>query len=158
MEIESAMWDAINRYAISVGGDPSKHVYGNTPRQQAVADVSAIVARVTSRQQIDDIMIDELVKGSKKLKTDHSHLQQLYTESRDYVHALEGERNDLVAAARLHVVAEDRSDAEISRLRACLTEVRGFLHGVARRSELGSGAKDLVEEVELISRVLGEAS
>lgn len=63
MEIEVALWDAINRYAISVGGDPSSHVYGNTPRMQAVADVGAIVARVASRQQIDDLVIDDLVKG-----------------------------------------------------------------------------------------------
>jgi hypothetical protein len=37
------LWDAINRYAISVGGDPSKHVYGNVARMQAVADVGKVM-------------------------------------------------------------------------------------------------------------------
>jgi len=53
MQFEVALWDAINRYAITVGGDPAHHVYGNTARMQAVADVGKIVARVASREQID---------------------------------------------------------------------------------------------------------
>jgi hypothetical protein len=160
MEIEVALWDAINRYAISVGGDPSSHVYGNTSRMQAVADVGAVVARVASRQQIDDLVIDDLVKGSngaaaaacaataelKKLKADHAHLQRLYMESRDYVRTLEGERDDLVAAAQIHVMTQDRSDAEVSKLRACLTAVRDFLRDATLRPE----------EAELIAQALGE--
>ena len=55
-------------------------------------------------------------------------------------------------------MSEDRADSENSRLRVCLTEVRGFLRGVALRPELGSGAKDLVEEAELISGWLGEGA
>ena len=42
-QLEFDLWDAINRYAISVGGDPSKHVHGNTSRMQAVVDVDALV-------------------------------------------------------------------------------------------------------------------
>lgn len=38
-----ALWDAIHRYVIACGGDPSKHVYGNTPRMQAVCDVENTV-------------------------------------------------------------------------------------------------------------------
>jgi hypothetical protein len=34
-----ALWDAINRYAVTCGGEPSKYVHGNTLRQRAVADV-----------------------------------------------------------------------------------------------------------------------
>jgi len=34
-----ALWDAINDYATACHGDPSKHVYGNTARQRAVAAV-----------------------------------------------------------------------------------------------------------------------
>lgn len=64
MALQVDLWDAINSYAISVGGDPSGHVYGNGPRMQAVADVNRVVDRVTSRQKIDDIVIGELVKGS----------------------------------------------------------------------------------------------
>lgn len=43
-----ALWDAINRYAQTCGGDPSKHVYGNTPRMDAVADVERVVRDVES--------------------------------------------------------------------------------------------------------------
>jgi hypothetical protein len=58
------LWNAINRYAVAVGGDPSKHVYGNGPRMDAVADVGKILAKVSSQQQIDDITVEELAKGS----------------------------------------------------------------------------------------------
>lgn len=119
MQFEVELWDVINRYAITVGGDPANHVYGNAPRMQAVADVGKIVARVASREQIDDIVVEDLAKAS-----------------------------GAAAAA-----ACDRG-AEIKLLRAVLTEVRGFLRGVARRPELGHGAKDLLDEAETIDRVL----
>lgn len=35
------LWDAINRYVATCGGDASKHVYGNTARQREVANVHA---------------------------------------------------------------------------------------------------------------------
>lgn len=119
MQFEVALWDAINRYAITVGGDPAHHVYGNTARMQAVADVGKIVARVASREQIDDLVVEELAKGG----------------------------NAAAAAAC------DRG-AEIKRLQEALREVRVFLRGVARRPELGRGAKDLIDEAEAIDRVL----
>lgn len=56
-QLEFDLWDAINRYAIAVGGDPSKHVHGNTPRMQAVVDVDALVARVRSPELIVDVMV-----------------------------------------------------------------------------------------------------
>lgn len=37
-----ALWDAINRYVVACGGDPSRHVYGNTARMKAVAEVERI--------------------------------------------------------------------------------------------------------------------
>jgi hypothetical protein len=43
---ENALWDAINRYAMSCGGDPSDHVHGNTLRQQAVVEVSEAVSEI----------------------------------------------------------------------------------------------------------------
>lgn len=64
MQFEVDLWDAINRYVVACGGDPGSHVYGNTARMQAVADVSKIVDRVAARQRIDDITIEDLVKGS----------------------------------------------------------------------------------------------
>lgn len=45
MAFEADLWDAINRYAVACGGDPGSHVYGNTARMQAVADVGKIVDR-----------------------------------------------------------------------------------------------------------------
>jgi hypothetical protein len=51
--LEFDLWEAINRYAISVGGDPSRHSHGNTPRMQAVVDVDALVARVRSQEPIE---------------------------------------------------------------------------------------------------------
>lgn len=42
------LWDAINAYAIACGGDPAKHVYGNTPRQKAVAEVERAVRAATA--------------------------------------------------------------------------------------------------------------
>lgn len=38
------LWNAINKYVQTCGGDPSKHVYGNMPRQLAVVDVEKAVA------------------------------------------------------------------------------------------------------------------
>jgi hypothetical protein len=53
MEFEVDLWDAIHRYVIACGGDPGKHVHGNVPRMDAVADVSKIVAREVTRRKID---------------------------------------------------------------------------------------------------------
>lgn len=44
--LEGELWDAINHYAVSVGGDPSRHVYGNTSRMQAVVDVGRAVNKM----------------------------------------------------------------------------------------------------------------
>jgi hypothetical protein len=49
MAFEGKLWDAINQYAVSVGGDPENHVYGNVPRMSAVAAVGAIVGRCVPR-------------------------------------------------------------------------------------------------------------
>lgn len=45
-----ALWDAINRYVVTCCGDPSKHVYGNTPRQKAVVDVEAAIRVIEERR------------------------------------------------------------------------------------------------------------
>jgi hypothetical protein len=37
------LWDAINRYVVACGGDPAKHVYGNTARMNAVVEVNGVV-------------------------------------------------------------------------------------------------------------------
>lgn len=56
IQFEVDLWDAINRYATTVGGDPSQHVYGNVPRMQAVADVGAVIRRLR----------DELARPAKE--------------------------------------------------------------------------------------------
>lgn len=63
LKFEVDLWGAINRYAVAVGGDPSRHVHGNVPRMQAVADVGRIIDRVAARQQVDDIAVDALAAG-----------------------------------------------------------------------------------------------
>lgn len=43
-----SLWDAINRYVVACGGNPSRYVHGNTPRMTAVVDAEryiSIVAR-----------------------------------------------------------------------------------------------------------------
>ena len=115
-----------------------KHVYGNTARMEAVAAVGRIVDQVSSWRQIDDIVVEDLRKGGNaaaaaackfrdesttraakivELERDHAHLQRLYTESRDYVRALEGERDALVEASKRDVAEIDRLDAEVEALR-----------------------------------------
>jgi hypothetical protein len=41
--LRGTLWDLINAYVVSCGGDPSKHVYGNTTRQRAVAAIERLV-------------------------------------------------------------------------------------------------------------------
>jgi hypothetical protein len=43
-----SLWEAINRYVVSCGGVPDKHVYGNTRRQRAVADVEKALLHLVS--------------------------------------------------------------------------------------------------------------
>jgi hypothetical protein len=40
------LWDEINRYAVSCGGNPSQYVYGNKPRQAAVAMIEGIIREI----------------------------------------------------------------------------------------------------------------
>lgn len=40
------LWDAINRYVVACGGDPSQHVYGNVLRMDSVADVEKVIREV----------------------------------------------------------------------------------------------------------------
>jgi hypothetical protein len=47
--LEVELCDAINRYAISVGGDPARHVYGNIPRMQAVGGVGTAISALVDK-------------------------------------------------------------------------------------------------------------
>lgn len=47
------LWDAINRYVVACGGDPSKRVYGNTSRQAAVGEICNVV-RAAEKSAIEE--------------------------------------------------------------------------------------------------------
>ena len=95
MQFEVELWDAINRYAISVGGDPASHVYGNAARMQAVADVGKIVDRVAARQRIDDLVVDELVKGSNAAATRACETSPVYETSKELARMWRDQRTAL---------------------------------------------------------------
>ena len=44
------LWDEINRYVQTCGGDPSKRVYGNTRRMTAVAEIEKIIADLEAKR------------------------------------------------------------------------------------------------------------
>lgn len=48
------MWESIDAYATSCRGEPSKHVYGNTPRMKAVAEIQRCVAEHVQRERADE--------------------------------------------------------------------------------------------------------
>lgn len=70
IEFQVALWDAINAYAATCGGDPGKRVYGNTPRQTAVSAVNrAIAAHVRELMtKMADARIAELEAKVARLK------------------------------------------------------------------------------------------
>lgn len=39
------LWNEVNKYAATCGGEPDKHVYGNLPRMQAVVAVEEVVRK-----------------------------------------------------------------------------------------------------------------
>jgi len=162
--LEVDLWDAINRYAIAVGGDPRKHVHGNVPRMQAVADVGKIVAKVSSQQQIDDLVVEDLVKGSNAAAARACELQAanetLKQENARLVADLNLAGPDSACCRARHRTEEERDKltADVGRLRSALREARVFLRGVALRPELGQGAKDLLDEADAIDRVLNGES
>lgn len=165
MQFEVALWDAISRYAISVGGDPAKHVEDNVARMQAVAEVGAIVRRDSSlvaggaqiaeppadlptnpdcqgvigtigacgsegyycsdrcwtigRLQAARTQVTEYERrlGLAPLALDYRHLKRLYCESRQYVDALERERDDLVEACNRGGAEQDRLDNLVDCMR-----------------------------------------
>src|SRR5262249_18514651 len=62
MEFEVELWDAINRYTATCGGDLD---CVNGPRMQAVVAVNEVVAKAILRRQIHDLAVETLVEGHK---------------------------------------------------------------------------------------------
>jgi hypothetical protein len=59
------LWDAINAYVVACGGDPSRHVYGNTPRMNAVSEVERTVdAAHKPISKADEIAVMSLVQSA----------------------------------------------------------------------------------------------
>jgi hypothetical protein len=63
MQLEAELWGAINGYAIAIGGVLDHVPYDNVARMKAVDHVRKVVARVRSRERIDDIVIEDLAKA-----------------------------------------------------------------------------------------------
>lgn len=64
MQFEIALWEAINRYVVTCGGVPGGHVHGNERRMEAVVAVNTVIQGALARQRIDDVVIDDLARGS----------------------------------------------------------------------------------------------
>ena len=158
-QLETELWDAINRYARAVGGDLSSY-QGNAPCMQAVADVGKFVAKAVSRQRIDDVVIEDLVKSGNgaaaaacKFRAASMKLEQENARLRADLD-LSGPDSACCRARHRAEEERDKLSADVAQLRASLTDVRGFLRGTARRPELGRGAKDLLDEADAIDRAL----
>jgi hypothetical protein len=88
------------------------------------AAVATLIGRAATHQHIDDVVVDERAKDSDvaatragQLTADHAHLLRLYAESRDYVGALQRERDALVEASRRDVAEISRLEDEVEALR-----------------------------------------
>lgn len=44
------LWHAINAYAVSVGGDPTKHVYDNVDRENAAAEIKRLLGYMVTHE------------------------------------------------------------------------------------------------------------
>lgn len=64
-DVQVPLWDAINRYATTCGGDPSQHVYGNTPRMTAVADTNRVIHNLAARIRAEAERETERERASK---------------------------------------------------------------------------------------------
>lgn len=86
--------------------------------------------------------------------TDYAHLMRLYRESRDYVRALERERDDLVEAGKRHVAEVDQLDAEVERMRPVYEAAKRMRASVPcdapemRERKFHATTCDLVEAVD----------
>ena len=67
---QELLWNAINAYAQACGGDPSNAVYGNTPRQNAVAAVYECLNRLASETQAETERLRALVSQDASLAQD----------------------------------------------------------------------------------------
>lgn len=110
MQARGAMWDAINKYVETCGGDPSKHVYGNTARQRAVVEVERAAGLTVAPPPGEIARLrgeNEKLRGVRVALAD----LQVSVEVRDQLAAIERE----VREAHAEEIASLR--AEVARLR-----------------------------------------
>ena len=73
-EIKLGLWCAIHDYVQACGGDTSKHVYGNLPRQEAVNKIEAAFHLLTEQNQWFANALKEISRtdsgGDPVLRTD----------------------------------------------------------------------------------------
>lgn len=105
---EVALWDAINRYAVSVGGDPSRHVYGNATRMQAVVDVGVAISKLDGesrpQQGANSVPFRELLETMQHFATDNPNHEVL---DRQVIVRLNVEDDDVLHVGGLQSVTVD---------------------------------------------------
>ena len=63
IEHQVLLWDAINQYAESCGGEPHTLVYGNTRRQQLVVEIMRLVYQSNTKHHRCDDQRGEHTRG-----------------------------------------------------------------------------------------------
>ncbi len=70
------LWDAINRYVVTCGGAPDKHVYGNTSRQNAVVEVCNVV------REAERVAAEVAIANEEAKEVDESERRRSRAKSR----------------------------------------------------------------------------
>lgn len=78
-DLEVALWEAINRYAVTVGGKPSALTHDNKERQQAVAAVGAVLRSLATKQHVDQGVLSR----ERKLSSEEIEAQRTRSSSVD---------------------------------------------------------------------------
>lgn len=161
-QLKRALWEAINRHAVSVGGDPtcrtrpSERSYDSLSRTQAVADIDATVMEIRNHEATQLCTHTQL--GCRGHAEDHEigRLQAVMIDVRGFLRGLA--RRPVLARSQelLDAVGalEDLIGTETGRLRSVLLAVRGYLRGLAFHPELGCCAQDLLDGAVALDRVL----
>jgi len=54
IEHRALLWDAINQYVEACGGEPHRHVYGNTRRQRCVVAIEKLVYQSNDKAETSE--------------------------------------------------------------------------------------------------------
>jgi hypothetical protein len=78
-DAQRLLWDAINKYVKSCGGDPSKHIYGNTPRMDAVVMIKRYAEQLQPHPPLAED-IEHVGKSAKRTKRDLNIMERIFAE------------------------------------------------------------------------------